>query len=61
MKAAFRWFARPYRAVVIDGDGDRYEHRASSTRDALAWLACYGPGVGIVYTRFGRIRAVRVC
>jgi len=61
MKALYRLLSRPYRAVVIDSDGDRYEHAASSTREALAWLACYGNGVGIVYTRFGRIRAVRVC
>jgi hypothetical protein len=61
MKALYRWIARPYRAVVIDGDGDRYEHAASSPRDALAWLSCYGCGVGVVYTRRGRIVAVRVC
>jgi len=61
MKAAIRWICRPYRAVVIDSDGDRYEHAASSTREALAWLSCYGNGVGVVYTRRGRIVAVRVC
>jgi hypothetical protein len=50
----------PYRAVIIDQDGDRFEHRAMTTRDARDWIACYGAGVGIVYTRSGRIAAVRI-
>jgi hypothetical protein len=50
----------PYRAVIIDAEGDRYEHRAMTTRDAREWLACYSAGVGIVYTRSGKIAAVRI-
>ena len=50
----------PYRAVIIDQDGDRYEHRAMTTRDARDWLACYRSGIGIIYTRSGKIAAVRV-
>jgi hypothetical protein len=50
----------PYRAVVIDSDGDRFEHRAMTSTDALEWLACYPDGIGIVYTRSGRINALRI-
>jgi hypothetical protein len=51
---------KPYRAVVIDEDGDRYEHRAMTTVEARGWLRCYGRGIGIIYSRSGRIVAVRV-
>jgi hypothetical protein len=52
---------KPYRAVILDEDGDRYEHRAMTTVEARGWLRCYGRGIGIIYSRSGRIVAVRVC
>jgi len=51
---------KPYRAVIIDADGDRFEHRAYTSRDARQWIACYGAGVGVIYTRSGKIAAVRI-
>jgi hypothetical protein len=61
MRRALKDLLKPYRAVVIDSDGDRYEHRAYTTADARDWLRCYGAGIGIIYSRSGRIVAVRVC
>jgi hypothetical protein len=52
---------KPYRAVILDEDGDRYEHKAMTTQEARGWLRCYGRGIGIIYSRSGRIVAVRVC
>jgi hypothetical protein len=51
---------RPYRAVIIDEDGDRWEHRAYTQSEARDWLRCYAAGVGIIYSRSGRVIAVRV-
>ena len=60
MMRFIRRMLSPYRAVVIDSDGDRFEHRAMTSTDALEWLACYPDGIGIVYTRSGRINALRI-
>jgi len=60
LKRTLKNLLKPYRAVVIDSDGDRYEHKAMTTADARDWLRCYGAGIGIIYSRSGRIVAVRV-
>jgi len=59
IRRAIRQALSPYRVVIIDQDGDRYVHRARTTREARGWLGCYRSGIGIVY-RFGKIAAVRI-
>jgi hypothetical protein len=61
MRRTLKDLLKPYRAVVIDGDGDLYEHHAYTQSDARDWLRCYGAGIGIIYSRSGRIVSVRVC
>ena len=60
IRRAIRRAVSPYRVVVIDKDGDRYIHRARTTREARGWLGCYRSGIGIVYSRSGRMIAVRI-
>ena len=50
---------KPYRAVIIDEEGDRWEHRAYTQSEARDWLRCYASGVGIIYSRSGRLVALR--
>ena len=60
IRRAIRRAVSPYRVVIIDADGDRYIHRARTTREARGWLGCYRSGIGIIYTRSGKIAAVRI-
>jgi hypothetical protein len=60
IRRAIRRAVSPYRVVIIDRDGDRYVHRARTTREARGWLGCYPSGVGIIYSRSGRMVALRI-
>jgi len=60
IRRAIRQALSPYRVVIIDQDGDRYVHRARTTREARGWLGCYRSGIGIIYSRSGRVIAVRI-
>jgi hypothetical protein len=60
IRRAIRRAISPYRVVIIDADGDRYVHRARTTREARGWLGCYRSGIGIIYSRSGRMVALRI-
>jgi hypothetical protein len=60
IRRAIRRAISPYRVVIIDQDGDRYVHRARTTREARGWLGCYRSGIGIIYSRSGRMVALRI-
>jgi hypothetical protein len=60
IRRAIRRAISPYRVVIIDQDGDRYVHRARTTREARGWLGCYRAGIGIIYSRSGRMVALRI-
>ena len=60
IRRAIRRAISPYRVVIIDGDGDRFVHRARTTREARGWLGCYRSGIGIIYSRSGRMVALRI-
>jgi hypothetical protein len=59
MRRALKDLLKPYKAIIIDSDGDLYEHRAYTQSDARDWVRCYGRGIGIIYSRSGRVVAVR--
>ena len=60
IRRAIRRAVSPYRVVIIDQDGDRYVHRARTTREARGWLGCYRSGIGIIYSRSDRMVALRI-